>query len=86
MPCQVSAKPGHRRGGLAKRRLESGHTTGPPTRAQVRLLATPRLGNIATGRYPNYNRWAAEGGRFHDAAGFPLMLDILLDGLAARMP
>ena len=40
---------------------------------------------VATGRYPHYNRWVADGARFRDEDGFALLLDILLDGIAARL-
>jgi AcrR family transcriptional regulator len=67
--------------------LKMRRRVGLPTDDDLRAAVKPIHDEIvATGRYPNYNRWAADGGRFHDAAGFPLMLDILLDGLAARMP
>jgi AcrR family transcriptional regulator len=41
---------------------------------------------VASGRYPHYNRWLADGARFLDTDGFELVLDMLLDGIAARLP
>jgi AcrR family transcriptional regulator len=53
---------------------------------ELRAAAQPLHERIvATGRYPHYNRWVADGGRFLDADGFELVLDILLDGIAARL-
>jgi AcrR family transcriptional regulator len=61
--------------------------TGLRTDDDLRTAAQPLHEIIvATGHYPHYNRWVADGGRFLEGDGFELVLDILLDGIAARLP
>lgn len=56
---------------------------------ELRAAARPYHEQIvATGRYPHYNRWLADGARFDvedETIGFELVLDTLLDGIAARL-
>jgi AcrR family transcriptional regulator len=71
----------------AAEELKMRQRTGLRTDDDLREAARPFVEEImASGRYPTMNRWFADGGRLPDEDGFELVLDTMLDGIAARLP
>jgi AcrR family transcriptional regulator len=70
----------------ANEELKMRRRTGLHTDDDLRSAARPFVEEImAGGRYPTLNRWFADGSRLPDGDGFALVLDTLLDGIAARL-
>jgi AcrR family transcriptional regulator len=69
----------------AAEEVEMRRRTGLHTDDDLRAAARPFIEEIvASGKYPTVNRWLADGGR--SGEGFDLVLETMLDGIAARLP